>query len=287
LLAQLAPLAGEPEPVARVQDTRIPGTPEIPVRVYIPDTASAPPVVLYFHGGGWVGGDYAHIDTPVRALANRSGCAIVSVNYRLAPEHKYPAAIDDAYAALTWAANESGRFGWDGSRLAVAGDSAGGNLAAAAALRARDDQGPAVAFQLLIYPVLDHDYDNESYRSFGTSWGVITRTDMMWFHCQYVSHPDQLDQPYVSPVRCRDLTGLPQALIIVPEADPLRDEALLYGKRLQEAGVPAAAKVVAGSIHGFWQLGALMPEARTCLEDAAQALRSCFFVRAGVTAGAG
>jgi acetyl esterase len=285
LLAQLTPLAGEPEPLARIED-RIVGNPEVPVRLYLPSTGRPTPVIVYFHGGGWIAGDYAHIDAPVRALANRSGCAIVSVNYRLAPEFKYPAALDDAYAAVTWASREGEKFGWDGSKLAVAGDSAGGNLAAAVALRSRDQNGPSISFQLLVYPALDHDYDNESYRHFGSSWGIVTRTDMIWFHCHYVNHPDELDLPYVSPVRCRDLASLPEALLLLPEADPLKDEGLIYSKRLEEAGVRATARVYAGSVHGFWQLGAIMPEARTAVEEAADAIRDCFSRRKAIRHGA-
>ena len=276
MLASMRPLAGELEAVARVEDLLIPADPDIPVRVYLPDVARPMPIVVYFHAGGWVGGSCDDIDTPVRALANRSGCAVVSVNYRLAPEHKYPAALQDCYVAVQWASTHGERFGWDGRRLAVVGDSAGGNLAAAVALRARDEGGPAIRSQVLIYPVLDHNYDNESYRQFGSSWGVLTRTDMVWFHCHYLSHPDQLDLPYVSPGRCSDLSGLPEALLIVPELDPLRDEALQYARRLQEAGVSAEAKVYTGTIHGFWQLGAVLDHGRQAIQDVALALRSCF-----------
>jgi acetyl esterase len=278
VLGQLVPLAGEPEPVARFEETQIPGNPDIPVRIYVPEareTHDPRAVIVYFHGGGWVSGDSAYIDTPVRALANRSGSAVVSVNYRLAPENKYPAALDDAYAAVTWASQHGEQFGWNGSRLVVAGDSVGGNLAAAVALRARDENGPSIAFQLLVYPVLDHDYDNESYRQFGSSWGMLTRTDMTWFHCHYVSHPNQLDLPYVSPARCTDLGALPETLAILPEADPLRDESRTYIERLRAAGVAARATVYPGTIHGFWQLGALLPEAGMALEEAAMAIRSC------------
>jgi acetyl esterase/lipase len=180
------------------------------------------------------------------------------------------------HTALTWASNEGETFGWDGSRLIVAGDSVGGTLATAVALRSRDQHGPAIAFQLLIYPMLDHDYHTESYGLFGSSWGTVTRTDAIWYYCHYVNHPDELDLPYVSPLRCRDLTGLPEAFILLPEADPVKDEGLLYARRLQEAGVEATAKLYAGAIHGFWQFGAVMPEAWTAVQDAAEAIRSKF-----------
>jgi acetyl esterase len=280
LLAQIIPLAGEPEPITRVEDYRIPGpgNHQIPVRVYHPATAPSPPVIVYFHGGGWISGDLANVDAPVRALANRCRCAIVSVNYRLAPEFKYPAALDDAYTAVNWVANQAKKFDWDCSKLAVAGDSVGGNLAAVVALRSRDENGPVISFQLLIYPMLDHDYDTGSYRLFGGSWGIVTRTDSIWYHCHYVNHPDELNLPYVSPLQCRDLTGLPEAFILLPEADPLRDEGLLYAGRLREAGGVATAKVYPGSIHGFWQFGAVLNEAQTAVDDAAAALRTRFFI---------
>jgi acetyl esterase len=212
----------------------------------------------------------------VRMLANRSGCAVVSVAYRLAPENRYPSALDDSYTAVKWASANGDRFGWDGRKLAVAGDSAGGNLAAAVALRVRDEAGPPIRFQVLVYPVLDHDYDNGSYRQFGASWGIITRNDMTSFHCQYVSHPDQLDLPYVSPCRCTDLSGLPNALIILAEADPLRDEALDYARRLQAFGVAAETRVYTGTIHGFWQMGGVLPQGRDAIEKAGRVLHAWF-----------
>ena len=274
MLASMRPLAGEPEHVARIEDVVIPGSPDIPARLYLPEGDHPLAVVVYFHAGGWALGDYEDIDTPVRALANRSGCAVVSVNYRLAPEHKYPAAVEDAYTAVQWASRHGEEYGWDGQRLAVMGDSCGGTLAAVVALRARDEDGPRIRLQVMVYPVLDHDYETASYRQFGSDWGVLTRTDMAWFHSHYVSHPDQLDLPYVSPLRCTDLSGLPRALIILPEADPLRDEGRRYAEALKKAGVAAEARVYPGMVHGFWQLGGVLPQALTAIEDAASVLRS-------------
>jgi acetyl esterase len=274
MMAGMRPLAGEPEPVALVQDVLIPGSPDIPARLYVPEGDRPVPVVLYFHAGGWALGTYEDIDTPVRALANQSGCAVLSVNYRLAPEHKYPAAVDDAYSALQWASRNGQEHGFDGHRLAVMGDSVGGTLATVVSLRARDESGPPIRLQVMVYPVLDHDYDTDSYRQFGSDWGVLTRTDMMWFHCHYVSHPDQLDLSYVSPLRSSDLTNLPEALIILPEADPLRDEGLRYAERLRQAGVAAEVRVYPGMVHGFWQLGGVIPQGLTAIEHAAGVLRS-------------
>ena len=276
LMFGLRQLAGDAEPVARVEDIRIPGSPEIPVRLYLPDGLRPLPIVVYFHGGGWIAGSCDDSDAPVRMLANRSGCAIISVDYRLAPENKYPAALDDGYAALKWASANGDAFGWDGRKLAVIGDSVGGNLAAAVALRTRNEDGPAIRMQVMVYPVLDHDYENGSYRQFGASWGVITRNDMASLHCQYLSHPDQLDLPYVSPCRCTDLTRLPTALIILAEADPLRDEALDYARRLRASGVAVETRVYTGMIHGFWQMGGVVPQGREAIEEAGYALRACF-----------
>ena len=274
MIASMRPLAGEPEPVVRVEDIVIPGSPDIPARFYRPQGDHPLALVVYFHAGGWALGDYEDIDTPVRALANRSHCAVLSVNYRLAPEHKYPAAVEDAFAAVQWASRHAEEYGCDGQRLVVMGDSAGGTLAAVVALQARDNNGPPIQLQVMVYPVLDHDYDTASYRQFGSSWGVLTRTDMVCFHSNYVSHPDQLDLPYVSPLRCTDLSGLPRALIILPEADPLRDEGLRYVEALRKAGVAAEARVYPGMVHGFWQLGGVLPQALTAIEDVASVLRS-------------
>ena len=274
MMSGMRPLAGEPERVGHVEDVLIPATPDIPARLYLPEGDRPFPVVVYFHAGGWALGTYDDIDTPVRALANRSGCAILSVNYRLAPEHKYPAAVDDAYTAVKWASRNGEQYGFDGQRLAVMGDSAGGTLATVAAMRSRDESGPAIRLQVMVYPVLDHDYETDSYRQFGSTWGVLTRTDITWFHCHYVSHPDELDLPYVSPLKSSNLTNLPEALIILPEADPLRDEGLRYVDRLRQAGVPAEARVYPGMVHGFWQLGGVIPQGLTAIEDAARLLRS-------------
>ena len=199
---------------------------------------------------------------------------MLSVNYRLAPEHKYPAAVEDAYAAVQWASRHGDKYGWDGQRLAVMGDSCGGTLAAVVALMARDNDGPRIRLQVMVYPILDHGYETASYRQFGSSWGVLTRTDMVCFHSNYVSHPDQLDLAYVSPLRCTDLSGLPSALILLPEADPLRDEGRRYAEGLRKAGVETEVLVYPGMLHGFWQLGGVLPQALTAIDDAARVLRS-------------
>jgi acetyl esterase len=236
-LSALRPLAGNPERVARVEDVCIPGDPDVAARVYVPDTPGSLPVIVHFHAGGWILGDYEDIDVPVRTLANLTQSAIVSVNYRLAPEHKFPAALQDAFTAVKWASSQGAQFGWDGGRLAVSGDSTGGNLAAGVALLCRDQNGPNIRFQLLIYPVLDTKYNTPSYSQFGGTFPTLT--DMTWFYCNYLNHPEELDNPYVSPLRASNFSGMPEALVLLPEADPLRDEGLLYVARLQQAGVAA------------------------------------------------
>ena len=195
-------LAGPGEEVANVENRTIPGPAgPIPVRIYTPAAGAAPrPALVYFHGGGWVIGDLETTDGICRAVANRAECVVVSVDYRLAPEHKYPVPFEDCYAALTWVAEHAAEIGVDGSRLAVGGDSAGGNLSAAAALRARDEGGPALRLQLLVYPVTDHSYDTVSYKENGEGY-LLTKDMMVWFWDHYLNNAGEGDNPWVSPLR--------------------------------------------------------------------------------------
>jgi acetyl esterase len=206
--------------VASVRDIVIPGQAGgIPARVYSP-APDAPGVVVYYHGGGWVLGSADQWDASVRALTVASGCDVVSVDYRLAPEHVFPAATDDAYDALVWAAGSLA----NGRPLVVAGDSAGGNLAAVSALRARDTGGPSLAFQVLVYPVTDYDLDRKSYHQYDGTEFIVNRRDMAWFWDHYVPDPAARANPYASPLRANDLAGLPPAYVVTDEHDPLRDE---------------------------------------------------------------
>jgi acetyl esterase len=273
----MAALAGPPEPVKDAIDLEIAGVAgRIPARLYVPEHQDTSAVMIYLHGGGWVIGNPDSVDAPVRALANRSRIAILSVDYRLAPEHPYPAALDDAYSALLWAAEKENfrAFGFEPGRILVGGDSAGGNLSAALSLRSRDTQGPKISLALLIYAALDCDYSTNSHREFGSEWGIVTTEDVSWFHRHYVGESGDLQSPYVSPLRADDLSNLPPTFVITAEIDVLRDEQIAYVERLRQCGVPVEQKIYAGMCHGFFQTGAMVPTAHTAIDDAAAAMRA-------------
>jgi acetyl esterase len=259
-------------PVGAVADLSIPGPyGPIPIRVYTPGSASGAAIV-YFHGGGWVIGGLDTHDPTCRALANAAGTTVVSVDYRLAPEHKYPAAAEDCYAGLRWVAEYGREIGIDPARLAVAGDSAGGNLAAVTALLARERRGPALRMQLLIYPVTDHRFDTPSYRDNAEGYFLTTK-QMQWFWNHYLERADQGDETSASPMRAKDLAGLPPALVITAEYDPLRDEGEAYAARLREAGVPAELVRYDGQIHGFFAMFEALDDGRKAIDHAGAALR--------------
>jgi acetyl esterase len=262
------------EPVAAVEDLAVPGPGgDIPVRLYRPDVSPAPPLILYFHGGGWTIGSIDGHDPVCRALANRTGCAVLSVEYRLGPEHRFPAAVDDAWAATTWAAAHAAGLGADPERLVVAGDSAGGNLAAVVALQARDAGGPRIAFQYLVYPATDmRSRDWPSYRENGEGYFLELR-DMDWFSGNYLASQDDARDWRVSPAAAASHAGLPPALIQTAEFDPLRDQGEVYGDLLRAAGVPARVTRYSGMIHGFLSLE-LLDASKTALDEAAAELRS-------------
>jgi acetyl esterase len=259
------------EPIAETRDLATTGERAIALRLYRPNGGEGLPLLVYFHGGGWVIGSIATSDAFCRALANASGCAVVSVDYRLAPEHRYPAAAEDAYAATRWCADHARGLGADPDRLAVGGSSAGGNLAAVTALFARGRGGPRLALQWLHVPVLDHDFDTASYRANADGYG-LTREGMRWFWDHYAPIARQRDEPHASPLRERDLTGLPPAQVITAECDPLRDEAHAYAERLRSAGVPVTYTEYAGMVHGFLSLAGVVPGARRALDEIGAAL---------------
>jgi acetyl esterase len=259
-----------PAPVHAVEERRAGG---VPVRVYRPSAARPLPSLVYFHGGGWVLGDLDVYDGTVRDLANASGCLVVSVDYRLAPEHKFPAAADDAFAATAWVADNAAEIGADPERLAVGGDSAGGNLAAAVTLMARGRGGPKIAFQLLIYPVTDQAFDTVSYQENAEGYG-LTRKQMMWFSGHYLRSPVDADDPLASPLRASSLRGLPPALVITAGYDPLRDEAEQYAERLKADGVDVRVERYPGLIHGFFGMTASIDAAGAAIRRAGDALRS-------------
>jgi acetyl esterase len=253
-------LQGEPEPVGETRDILVPGPAgALPVRLYYPSRGKSLPLLIYFHGGGWVIGDVEIVDKPCRALANASQCVVASVNYRVSPETKFPGPVEDCYAATRWLAEHAEEIGADRQKLAVSGDSAGGNLAAVVALMARDRGGPAIAFQLLIYPVTAPARGSEfaSYRDNGEGY-LLTRGGMEWFWDHYLRSPEDGKNPYASPLHASDLSRLPPAMVVTAEFDPLRDEGSAYARRLQEAGVKVKLSQNEGMIHGFfWMAGAV------------------------------
>ena len=252
-----------------------PGGP-IPLRVYrpagVPDDVRLPGLV-YFHGGGWVIGDLDTHDVQCRQLTAEAGITVVSVDYRLAPEHKFPAAVDDALVATRYVARHGAELGIDIGHLAVGGDSAGGNLAAVVALLARDStEGPAIAFQVLVYPVTDLGAESQSYRDFGDGH-LLTRDSMRWFANHYLRSPADAEGWRASPLRAQSLAGLPPALVITAGFDPLRDEGAAYAARLTEAGVRVDYICYGGMIHGFMPMGRLIDTGNRAISHVAATLR--------------
>ena len=267
--AGIAAFGGAPEALPKVESRRIPGPAgEIPVRIYTPQGSGPFPVLVYFHGGGWVIGSLDTHDGVCRHLAKRAGAVVVSVDYRLAPEHKFPAAPEDCYAATLWVAENAAAIGVDARRLTIGGDSAGGNLAAAVSLMARDRKKPAIAFQMLIYPVTDHSYETGSYRDNADGY-LLTKDSMVWFWDHYLRTAGDGAEPYASPLRAQDLKGLPPAMVVTTEFDPLRDEGEAYANRLKQAGVPVKLKRYDGLIHGFFMMTGFFPQALQAVDEAA------------------
>jgi acetyl esterase len=265
--------------VHRVEDRSIRGPDgEIPVRIYWPSADADLPLLVWYHGGGWVIGDLEGADPTCRRLATRAGCVVLSVDYRLAPEHPAPAAYEDSYAAAVWASEHARELGADPERIAVGGDSAGGNLAAAVSLMAKDRGGPALVHQLLVYPVTDCAMDTASYAE--NSEYLLTPPMMAWFWDAYCPAGVERENPYVSPLRAQDLSGLPPAHVITAEHDPLCDEGEAYADRLREAGVPVRYECYAGQIHGFFGAAHFFPEGDRATSEAAQELKRAFGVGA-------
>ena len=263
-----------PEPVARIEDFTIPGPAgDIPVRLYSPDPDAQLPAMVYYHGGGWVIGDLDSHDPLCRTLANRANVVVLSVHYRLAPEHKYPAAADDSYAAAQWVSEHGTEIGADGSRIVVCGDSAGGNLSAVVSLMARDRGGPALRGQVLIYPVTNLDFGTDSYRDNGDGSKGLSEDGMRWFWQHYVRTQSEGFEPYASPLRADTIADLPPALVITAEYDALRDEGELYADRLERGGVTTQLTRYDGVIHGFVGMFAAVPEGDTAVNQIAEFLK--------------
>ena len=233
-------------------------------------------VLVYFHGGGWVLGDLESHDRVCRALANGAGCVVVSVDYRLAPEHVFPAGAEDCYAATKWVAENAASLGADPARLAVGGDSAGGNLAAVVAMMARDRGGPAINFQLLLYPVTDCALDTPSQKEFAADGYVLSRADMEWFWKNYVDTSAEKHNPYACPLRAKNLKGLPPALVLTASHDPLRDEGERFAERLIAAGVAVTCTRYEGVTHGFVSFADALDKGKEGQRQAADALKAVF-----------
>jgi acetyl esterase len=242
------------------------------VRIYTPDAPSPRPVVAFFHGGGFVICSVETHDGLARRLVNALGAVVVSVEYRLAPEARCPAAAEDCYAATQWVHEHAAELGADPARLMVAGDSAGGNLAAVVSLMAREQGGPPITSQVLVYPVIDAACDAPSYAENGEGY-FLEATGMRWFWDHYLGPDGDGEHQNASPIRARDLSGLPPAVVITAEFDPLRDEGEAYAKALQAAGVPVVARRYDGMIHGFVSMPMLFPEADDAVARIADAVQ--------------
>lgn len=259
----------EPEPVGSVRDDVIKGAdgePDLAIRIYEPlEPASPRPVITFLHGGGWVICNLDTHDPFCRRLANESGAVIVSVDYRLAPEARFPIAAEDSYRALNWVSERASELGGSPDLVGVAGDSSGGNLAAVVALMARDRGGPPIAFQVLVYPVTDWNVDSGSYKEFADGGGYVTRVEMIWYWDQYADEADRKN-PYASPLQ-GDLGQLPPALVVTAECDVLRDEGVAYAEKMAAAGTPVVSRTYEGVFHGFVSSVGFLEAADEALAD--------------------
>jgi len=270
----LIEFGGPEESMAEVQNRTVRGpSGPIPVRVYRPVKKETLPALMFFHGGGFVICNLDTHDRLCRSIAKASGCAVISVDYRLAPEHKYPAAVDDAFAATQDVAEHGAEFGIDPSWIAVGGDSAGGNLAAVVSLLARDRGGPKLKFQLLIYPLVDFNDQSPSMQQFGQGDHFLSMEGMDWFKKSYLPSAEAAREPSASPINATDFRGLPPAMVITAECDPLRDQGEAYARKLEAAGVPVELKRYAGMIHPFLSLAGIITAGKTAIADAAAAVK--------------
>ncbi len=263
--AGLTDLFGDVEPVASVENVDN-------LRVFTPEGQGPFPAVVYFHGGGWVLGDVSTHDALCRRLANAAKCVVVSVDYPRSPEAKFPVPFDESYAATKRVVEQAQKFNIDANRVAVAGDSAGANLAAAVALKARDESGPSIDFLLLIYPVTSSGCDTGTYDEFAEGFG-LSKASMLWFWQQYLSSEEDGRNPYASPLMAESFSGLPPTHVLTAEYDVLREEGESFAAKLQEAGVPTTHKRYDGMIHGFVHCAGIFDVGKQSLLDAAAVLR--------------
>lgn len=260
MMAQAPPEEIELAPVANVENRLISvGDAEIKVRVYTPEGSGPFPLFVYYHGGGWVIGDLETADASCRMIANKTGSVVVSVDYRLSPEYKYPVPLNDSYEALKWVYDNADELNGIASNIVVGGDSAGGNLSAAVSLKSRDENGPKISAQILIYPVTDMTYDTPSYNEFQKGFG-LDKNLMVWFVDHYIRNESDKKDKYAAPLVAEDLSDLPPAFVITAEYDVLRDEGNAYAERLKTAGVKVETSLVEGLIHGYFTNMAVFPE---------------------------
>lgn len=269
------PRVAGPE-VAKVEDRNVSWRDnEVPVRIYTPAGTGPFPILIWCHGGGMVVGDLDTADATARHLTVQAGCVTVSVDYRLAPETKFPGACDDCYTAAVWASENAAGIQGDASRMAVGGDSAGGNLAAVLAQMARDRANPSLAFQLLVYPMTALDFETASYRDNADGY-LLTRDSMKWYWEQYLGSEDDAEHAYAVPSAARSFRELPPALVITAEFDPLRDEGEAYAKKLEAAGVSTTCTRYDGMIHGFFGMAGTVDKSDQAIEEAAEAMKKAF-----------
>jgi acetyl esterase len=264
------------EPVERVEDRTIPlAGRDIPIRIYTPEGTAPFPALVFYHGGGWVLGSIESHDAICRELANLASCIVVSVEYRLAPEHKFPAAVEDAYESLEWIVANAADLGIDLDRIAVGGDSAGGNLATVSCLIAKERSGPRVVHQLLLYPSAGPAAEYPSMEENAEGY-LLTRDMMGWFQRHYLSSPEDRHHPYLSPILSDELEGLPPATILTAQYDPLRDVGAAYAEKLLAHGVDVFYKNYSDLIHGFANFSSFVPEAREAVAEGARELKKAF-----------
>ncbi|MGE7023614.1 alpha/beta hydrolase [Solibacillus cecembensis] len=274
--AALQKLAGPVEPVAKVEEYSVAVKDgEIKVRIYTPEGEGNFPIFIYLHGGGWVLGDLDTVDAPCRSIANQAECIVVSVDYRRAPEYKFPVPLEDCYEAALWVANHASEWKGDATRISIGGDSAGGNLATCVALKARDEQGPTFVSQILIYPVTDVSFSTNSYKENGEGY-FLTQDSMEWFAQHYINTEEDKLNPYVAPLLTGNLSNLPPALVITAGYDPLCDEGLAYANRLQEAGIQVDYTCYEGMIHGFFWMAGIMDKGKQAIEQVSFHLSASF-----------
>jgi acetyl esterase len=264
---------GVADEVAKIEYRFISGpTAELLIKIYTPEGVGPFPAVVFFHGGGWVAGNIEINGVQHQQIAHSARVVVVAVNYQKAPEHKFPIPFDDCYATLEWVVKNAESLNINSDEIGVAGDSAGGNLAAAVALKARDVKGPKLAFQILIYPAVDYKFDYPSMMDNATGYSLTTQ-GMKWYWDQYMATVADLENPYFRPMAAKSLENLPPTLVLTAELDPLRDEGEIFAKRLRDAGVVSQLKRYDGLVHGFVLMQGFLPEAREAIHEVARFLR--------------